>query len=175
MIFYTLAKSFSMKKYIILLILALSFSCSEQKEMVSYTPISQKEFLESPFGFDEKIDNFKSSELPKYKLQKYLRKNKHYPEKTDTIFKFYYKKSEVFFYKSYMGNEFLLAGKILNKQIMLKNDIRTGISKESFLSKFSDSPSFVKDSVALISDGTKYTFIFEKDKLKRINIDNYFD
>ncbi|MFC2096303.1 hypothetical protein ACFLQ3_01220 [Bacteroidota bacterium] len=164
-----------MKKYITVILIAGLIGCTSQNAIVEYKSMSQKEFLERPFGFDESIENFLNIVKPKFQTQKLLRKNKHYPEKTDTIYQFRYKKSEIFFYKTHQGQEFLLAGKVLNKQINLKNNIQVGITKDDFISKFSDEINFKADSLQMIGEGTKYTFIFQEGKLYRINIDNYFD
>ena len=69
----------------------------------------------------------------------------------------------------------MLAGKILNSQVELVNGIKVGMPKSVFTDRFSENLPFTGDSLQLISEGTKYTFIFKKDKLRRINIDNYFD
>ncbi len=164
-----------MKKYFTIILIISLFGCSSQKSTIEYKSISQKEFLENPFGFKESIENFSNLSRPKFNTQKLLRKNKHYPEKTDTIYQFTYKNSEIFFYKTHLGQEFLLAGKVVNKQIVLKNGIRVGITKDEFTSRFSDNLKFKSDSLQMIGEGTKYTFIFDKEKLYRINIDNYFD
>ncbi|MEE4196318.1 MAG: hypothetical protein V2I54_01630 [Bacteroidales bacterium] len=140
-----------------------------------FQKISQEEFLHQPFGFEETIDSFSEHTSPTFRIQKLLRRNKHYPEKTDTIYQFKYRKSEIFFYKTHLGQEFLLAGKILNKQIALTNDIRIGMSRTDFKHRFTDSLNFASDTLEMVGEGTKYTFIFNNNKLNRINIDNYFD
>ncbi len=164
-----------MKKYIFLVLIIGFASCSTNKTTTNYKSISQQEFLKKPFGFDETIENFVNCTKPKYQTQKLLRKNKHYAEKTDTIYHFTYRKSEIFFYRTHRGKEFLLAGKVLDKQISLKNEIHVGITKDDFQDRFKDKLSFTSDSIQMIGEGTKYTFIFKDDKLQRINIDNYFD
>jgi len=163
-----------MKRFFIFLIVFIGCSTLDNGNQ-NYPKISQEKFLEKPFGFEENIKNFSSQAQLKFKTQKLLRKNIHYPEKTDTIYRFHYRKSEVFFYKTHTGKEFLLAGKILNKQIELVNGIKIGLPKSVFTNRFSDNLNFKGDSLQLIGEGTKYTFIFKKDKLYRINIDNYFD
>jgi hypothetical protein len=164
-----------MKKVIILFLVLGFIGCTSNKSVVEYKAISQEEFLKNPFGFKETIENFSSNLTPKFKTHKLLRRNQHYPEKTDTIYQFTYKKSEIFFYKTYLGKEFLLAGKVLNKQIKLKNNIQVGISINNFKKCFSNELNFSSDSLQLIGEGTKYTFIFTDEKLARINIDNYMD
>lgn len=163
-----------MKRFIILLLVLTSCSTKEITEQ-QFQKISTEKFLEKPFGFEESIRNFLSKENPSFKVQKLLRKNTHYPERTDTIYDFRYKKSQIFFYKTHTGKEFLLAGKILNSQVELVNGIKVGMPKSVFTDRFSENLPFTGDSLQLISEGTKYTFIFKKDKLRRINIDNYFD
>jgi len=163
-----------MKKIIFVLLIGI-VGCTSQKTTVETSPLSQEDFLQCPFGFLENIKNFSELKSPKFHVQKLLRKNKHYPSKTDTIYQFTYKNSEVFFYKTHNGKEFLLAGKIVNKQIELKNDIHVGISKEDFINRFSEDLQINSDSLQMVGDGTKYTFVFDKKKLKRIHIDNYFD
>ncbi|MBU8892062.1 MAG: hypothetical protein KOO66_04745 [Bacteroidales bacterium] len=164
-----------MKKYIIVIVVISLVGCTSEKITTEYTALSQKEFLNNPFGFKENIKNFTNSTRPIFSSQKLLRKNQHYPEKTDTIYQFTYKNSEIFFYKTHLGKEFLLAGKVLNKQIKLKNGIYVGITKSEFINKFTDELNFNADSLVLNGEGTKYTFLFDKGKLQRINIDNYFD
>src|SRR6056297_776733 len=166
-----------MKKVGYVVFLFLFFGCNTVNKTaeVDYEKISKKEFLEQPFGFDEDIKNFSKNTSSKFRTQKLLRKNKHYPEKTDTIYQFKYRKSEIFFYKTHLGQEFLLAGKILNKQIVLTNAIKVGLSKEDFQNRFLNQLNMDSDTLEMIGEGTKYTFIFENDRLHRINIDNYFD
>jgi len=166
-----------MKRIIYIVFLVLFFGCNavNKSAEVDYEKISQEEFLEQPFGFKEDIKSFSENTSSRFGTQKLLRKNKHYPEKTDTIYQFRYRKSEIFFYKTHLGQEFLLAGKILNKQIVLINDIKVGLSKEDFQNRFSNQLNMATDTLEMIGDGTKYTFIFENNKLHRINIDNYFD
>ncbi len=164
-----------MKKVVILIFVLGLIGCTSNKSITVYNPISQDEFLESPFGFNETIRNFSSNSNPQYNTQKLLRKNQHHPEKTDTIYQFTYKNSEIFFYKTHLGKEFLLAGKVLNKQITFKNNIHIGIPINEFKARFSDELNFSSDSLQMIGEGTKYTFIFNDGKLYRINIDNYFD
>jgi len=166
-----------MKRIIYIVFLVLVFGCNAVNKTAEadYEKISKKEFLEQPFGFAEDIKSFSENASSKFRTQKLLRKNKHHPEKTDTIYQFKYRKSEIFFYKTHLGQEFLLAGKILNKQIVLTNDIKVGLSKEDFQNRFSNQLNMDSDTLEMIGEGTKYTFIFENDKLHRINIDNYFD
>jgi len=164
-----------MKKYLVIIFLIIGISCSTNKSLNVYSSISQEQFLEMPFGFKESILNFEGSSNPKFSIQKVLRRNKHYPEKTDTIYKFTYKKSEIFFYKTHMNQEFLLTGKVLNKGIVLKNEIQIGISKSEFESRFSEKLKWQNDSITMTGEATKYTFIFESDKLAKIDIDNYFN
>lgn len=166
-----------MKKVVAILFYLSLFTCNTVNKTSNndFTEISQEEFLYQPFSFKENIENFANNMQPRFKTQKLLRKNKHYPEKTDTIYQFIYKKSEIFFYKTHLGQEFLLAGKILNKQIQLTNKIKVGMSKDDFQSRFSNQLNLESDTLEMIGDGTKYTFIFKKNELYRINIDNYFD
>lgn len=164
-----------MKKAIIIIFIVSLTACNINKSIVYDKPISQDEFLKNPFGFKETIQNFSNISSPKFNKQKLLRKNQHYPEKTDTIYQFTYKDSEVFFYKTHLGKEFLLAGKVLNKQIKLKNNIYIGIPINEFKARFSNELNLNSDSLQMIGEGTKYTFIFEKGMLYRINIDNYID
>jgi len=166
-----------MKRIIYIVFLVLVFGCNAVNKTAEadYEKISKKEFLEQPFGFAEDIKSFSENASSKFRTQKLLRKNKHYPEKTDTIYQFKYRKSEIFFYKTHLGQEFLLAGKILNKQIVLTNAIKVGLSKEDFQNRFLNQLNMDSDTLEMIGEGTKYTFIFENDRLHRINIDNYFD
>ncbi len=166
-----------MRQYYILIfiLLGINFLTSAQKNNIKNNILSQEEFLKQPLGFNEDIESFKQNSTNKFKIKKYTKSNEHYPEVVDTFYQFYFRKSEVFFIRTHQGKEFLIAGKIMDKKITLVNDIHVKMSKEDFIAKFTDDLVFDKDRIEMIGEGTKYTFIFKKDKLYRINIDNYFD
>lgn len=164
-----------MKKIFILLAIVVLSACSTNKSSLNYSAISQQDFLKEPFGFEESISNFKALKKPKFDIEKALRKNTHYPEKTDTIYKFKYKQSVVYFYKTHLNQEFLLTGKIVNKKVKLKNGIEIGIKKSKFEKLFAEKLNWQNDSLSLQGQGTLYTFYFQKDKLSKIKIDNYVD
>ena len=77
--------------------------------------------------------------------------------------------------RTHRNAEFLIAGRIMNKNIKLINDIHVGLKTDEFTSRFSDSLTIKEDQIEMIGEGTKYTFIFKKDKLYKISIENYID
>lgn len=138
--------------------------------------LSVQKFLEQPFGFDENIYNFQNNIKARFKINKELSDNKHYPNVADTIYKFSYRKSEVFFIKTHSNKEFLLAGNIENRRIKLINDIRIGMKKEDFEACFSEKLNSQNNAITMQGEGTQYTFHFnQRNKLYLIKIDNYFD
>jgi hypothetical protein len=163
-----------MKNHILIFILLLVISLSNFAQDNPKT-LNQEEFLEAPLGFKETIENFKTKTNVRFKLKKYLNRNKHYPEIADTIYQFRFRKSEIFFIRTHLGKEFLIAGKVENRRIKFVNDIHVGMKKDDFMSRFTNQLVCQNDSVEMIGEGTKYTFIFKRNKLRRINIDNYFD
>lgn len=163
-----------MKNHLLIFILLSAISLSNFAQD-KHKALSQEEFLEAPLGFKETIENFKTKTNVRFKLKKYLNRNKHYPEIADTIYQFRYRKSEIFFIRTHLGKEFLIAGKVENRRIKFVNDIHVGMKKDEFKSRFTNQLDFQNDRIELIGEGTKYTFIFKRNKLRRINIDNYFD
>lgn len=153
-----------MKKIYILLFIffASSFFLVAQENNSGIKTLSQEEFLKQPLGFKENIESFKNNSINRFKLKKYLNRNEHYPEVADTIYHFYFRKSEIFFIRTHQGKEFLIAGKIMDKKITLVNNIHVKMSKEEFITKFSDDLLFDKDQIEMVGEGTKYTFIFKK-------------
>ena len=164
-----------MKRIFIFFAIIALWSCSTQKNSLESEPVSTKEFLNNPFGYTETTENFSSKANLKFDVKKEAQENKHYPNQTDTIYTLTYRKSEITIYKSHTGKEFLLAGKIANKKMKLSHSIRIGMSKNEFLNRFTDHLNIKDNRVQIMDEGTKYTFVFKKEKLAQIDIDNYFD
>jgi hypothetical protein len=165
----------------ILTVAMVIFGCKTQnipgKNPVSIKPLSHQTLIEKPFGFEPTIRNFSDHIMPPYKLQRYAVKNKHKTNETDTIYRFYYKKSELFVYKSKYGKEMFFAGNISDKKVVLMNGIKVGIPRKSFFDNFTDLKYSKNDTIKLVSKArmTNYKFVFKKDKLEAIKIDAYID
>lgn len=169
-----------MARTICLIVVLVLASCSTTRNISveKYQPVSIQEFLDSPFGHDESIASFQKHFPKQVKIQKSIRKNTHYPEKVDTIYKFYHKSSEVFVYKTYFNREMVFGGVITTDKMPLINGIVPGISRDQFFKAFTNLKPEQKDSILLDNrkEMRKFIFIFSKsDKLKKISFSSYID
>ncbi len=138
------------------------------------SPIITETFLQDPFGFEPNIKNFSNKLHKRIRIRKYTFKNKQGYSKLDTIYKFYKGKSELFIDKPYKGKQKFFAGVIKNKKIGLNYGMKKGMKKKSFLNIFSDLNDTEGDTIKLSGKNifNNYTFIFKRNKLYSINIDN---
>jgi hypothetical protein len=165
--------------YLILLFL-LPFACTSIKDtgITKQQSVSVKSFLEQPFGVDETVKSLKNHFNKGVKLKKFIRRNKHDDQKVDTIFQFYYRKSEVFIYKTYFNREMLLGGVITDNKFPLINGVVPGMKRDAFFKAFNDLDATQSDSVKLNSKELmrEFDFIFNsKGELKKINFSSYVD
>lgn len=160
------------------LILLAIVSCKSTKNVTKdIKPIISEKFLNSPFNHDESIASFNKALPDGTKIRKLARKNAHYPSKTDTIYQFLYKQSEIFVYKSNFNKEILMAGSIADSQIKLINGITTGMSREQLFNAIEGIKKTEADTLKLSTQGKDrtFTFIFKKGKLKKIKFESYYD
>jgi len=169
-----------MKRSVFITLLVAAFACKPTHEISksSANPVSVSNFLSQPFGVDENIRALKSCFDKSVKIRKMIRKNKYDANKTDTIFRFYTRKSEVFVYKTYFNREMLLGGIIKDNKFPLVNGVAPGMNRTDFFKSFNDLTSTQKDSVILYDKGLmrKFTFLFDsKGILKKISFASYVD
>lgn len=152
--------------------------CKSTKNVTKdINPIMSERFLDSPFGHDESIASFNKTLPDGTKIRKLARKNPHYPSKTDTIYQFRYKQSEIFVYKSNFNKEILMAGSIADSQIKLINGITTGMSREQLFNAIEGIKKTEADTIKLSTQGKDrtFTFILKKGRLKKIKFESYLD
>jgi hypothetical protein len=170
------------KHCLVILLIMMIFSTCSSTEKIKKSPVETKtsdkeNFISSPFGYEPNIKNFSTYLPSSYKQQIYTTKNKHYPNITDSIFRFYHKKNELFVYKTNSKRELFVAGNIYDNKIILHNGIKVGMNRSDFFKCFNDLKFNTKDTLRIISKQARnsYNFIFKNDKLKAIKIDNYVD
>jgi hypothetical protein len=148
-----------------------------KKSLVETKPLAKDNFISSPFGYEPTIKNFSTYLPSSYKQQIYTTKNKYYSNITDSIFRFYHKKNELFVYKTNSKRELFVAGNIYDSRIVLHNGVKVGMNRSDFFKCFNDLKFNAKDTLRMTSKqaGNSYNFIFKNDKLKAIKIDNYID
>jgi hypothetical protein len=166
-----------MRRIYIFLMTLMVFACKTTKVTTNanHQPVSVNEFLDQPFGVNETVASLKKHFGKGVKLKRMIRRNKHDAQKVDTIFQFYYRKSEVFIYKTYFNREMLLGGVIVDSRFPLINGVIPGIERDSFFKAIESTP---KDSIKLNSKELmrEFTFIFDsKGVLRKINFSSYVD
>ncbi|NOU19452.1 MAG: hypothetical protein HOO91_18000 [Bacteroidales bacterium] len=165
----------------LILIISLVFACRSLKNGLvteSKQSVAVDQFLEKPFGESETIASLKKQFSKDVKLKRMIRRNKHDSQKVDTIFQFYYRKSEVFVYKTYFNREMLLGGVITDNKFPLLNGVVPGMSRDNFFKSFKDLNTNQADSINLYSKELMRKFIFIFDKkgvLKKIDFSSYVD
>lgn len=134
--------------------------------------ISKEQFAANPFGFELTLGNFEAEYGKMLKRQRYTLGSPVNTNNTDTIYRFYKGKTEIFFYKPMKLEAKLMAGNIYKPEIELRNEIKVGMTRKEFFWRFSDW--LYDDSDALTLDspatGCKFTFVFSREKLKAIQI-----
>jgi hypothetical protein len=171
----------SLRVFVCCLILTIFFNgCSLINNRTitkgDYKVVKKEQLVFYPFTFEPTVANFCTHFKPSYKLKIFTKKNTFYPSAIDSIYRFSYKKSELFIYKAY-ERELFVGGSIFDNIVVLRNGIRVGISRKDFFSCFSDLKSSTDDTIRITSKKgiNSFNFIFKKDKLKAIKIDNYID
>jgi uncharacterized protein YcfL len=164
----------------LILIISLAVACRSLNGLVneSKQPVAVNQFLEKPFGESETIASLKKQFSKDVKIKRMIRRNKHDSQKIDTIFQFYYRKSEVFIYKTYFNREMLLGGVITDNKFPLINGVVPGMSRDNFFKSFKDINTNPTDSINLYSKELMRKFIFIFDKkgvLKKIDFSSYVD
>lgn len=122
-------------------------------------PTTVSEFLENPFGHDESVASYKLN-LPKCTLAQRLIHRHNPTQRPDTIYNFKFRRSKIAVFKSLYGQEFVMGGNVLNRQIELMNGVRTGITRSEFNGAFSDLPMSLGDTIRLVHPTTGRTFGF---------------
>lgn len=153
------------------------FAQSTGKDLTGERRVTVGMFLELPFGYEPSVNSFQSNLGRRVKLQKYSVTNRLDPSLTDTVYRFYYRKSELFLYRTQKGRDLFFAGNIYHSRFPLSNGIQVGMKKEDFFDVFSDLDYTAGDSTRLSTRRAEhnYTFYFKKGKLTKIKIDNYID
>ncbi len=134
--------------------------------------ISKEQFANNPFGFEPTLHNFENRYGKILKRQRYFLQSTTNPAYTDTIYRFYKGKTEVFFYKPMQLGAKIVGANIYKPEIELRNEIRVGISRKEFFWKFTDWLYDESDKLTIESPATDcvFTFIFSHDKLKAIKV-----
>jgi len=164
--------------YTVLLLVAGNSCNSVSKVTTTNQGISKQEFLKAPFGHDESIQAFTTQLPARTKITRFARSNAHEPSRTDTIYKFSYKKSELFVYKTYFNREMLMAGKIVNPEIKLVNGISVGLTRDQLLKAISNINESSSDTLVISNEyyGRTFNFIFNnKGKVREIVFSSYAD
>jgi hypothetical protein len=161
--------------------LLISAACSTKK--VARTPVlgdkyrEKETFIIKPFGYEPTIKNFKEYLPSSFKLQVYTMKNIHRPSIIDTIYNFHHKKSKLLIYKNVNNREIFFAGNIYTDKIQLSNGVKVGMKRNDFFRCFSNLPHSEKDTIRISSKRAtnSVNFIFQKNELTAIKLDNYID
>jgi hypothetical protein len=168
----------SLVKLFLLIFLVSCVAKRTVKTLPFESKVMEKEtFITHPFGYAPTIKNFYTYLPDSYKTQIYSMKNIHNPALTDTIYKFYKKKTEFVILKSAHKRELFFSGAIYDHHIMLQNGVTIGMTRKEFSDRFTDLKISTKDTIRLSSKEAlnSINFIFERDKLKAIKFDCYID
>lgn len=131
------------------------------------------EFMNRPFGVCPTIENLKQQKNPRLKLQRY--RFKRY--ESDTIYRFYRGKNQLFFNKN-QHEEIFMSAHIQSRRFPFIGGIHIGMKKDDFLNTFTEPiPGTDKDTITFRSADhpNNYSFIFKRNRLQAIRIDNKKD
>ncbi len=162
-------------RYLIVSLITLSSCAGVSKSELTRAKtiaISKEQFAANPFGFEPSPKSVETHYGKILKKQRYFMTNPVNAAQTDTIYRFYKGKTEIFFYKPMKLEAKLVGGNIYMPEIKLQNDICVGIDRKEFFWKFTDWVYDSADSLKIQSTatGNTFTFVFSRDKLKSIRI-----
>jgi hypothetical protein len=158
-----------------LVALFISSICNAQQKgqapKTDKNPVSIEAFLSNPVGYELTKANFQNNLPANYKVQIYLMKNKK-TESKDSIIRFYYRKSELFVFKTYRGAERFFSGIVYDSRFQLINGISTGMTRDEFFNCFTNLEKGQKDTIKITQAGIGLgcNFIFKSNKLKAIKL-----
>jgi len=133
-------------------------------------PINQQQLLNNPFAFAESINEFQANMPHGTRVQKMTIKNDRSVNAPDTIYRFAYKKSEVLMFRNTKNREQLLAANIVNKEIVLTNGIRVGLTREELAQHLEIPVNTTKDTLLVkVTEIPRTMWLyFSKNKLKQV-------
>lgn len=159
----------------ILLIVAMA-QCKSPQLINNELTIEEDAFFNDPFGFELNDMTQFREQFPKAKETYVLKRNQHYPEKADTIYKFSKGNSEVFFYSSFSGKSFLLAANIKDKAFPLRNNVQPGMARDLLCQYIKGLPCTGESPYTKKATSAEFKLFFnEKRKLERIFFQFYAD
>jgi hypothetical protein len=139
--------------------------------------ILKDEFASNPFelGEDYISSLYKLAPL-EVKIETHL--NRHVDNQVDTSFYFLFEDSEIQIYK-YPDEQLVLNAVLSEERIPLKNGIKMGMSKEDFVKYLPlvNKRHVIKDTIKIydVTAIQNIEFIFQKNQLRRISFEGYFD
>jgi hypothetical protein len=130
---------------------------------------SKEQFAALPFGFELTVENIERHYGKALKVEHYL-----INDQPEEIYRFFRGKTEIFFLKPHQSDVQVVSGNIYLSTVKLNNGICVGISRKEFFWKFSDWLYDSAETLTLHSPaiGCSFKFVFAKNKLKSIHIDN---
>lgn len=150
-------------------------SCKAPALLDETAKISKDEFFYQPFGFEITLNSF-AEKFPKAKASKVIKRNEHYPTKSDTIHKFTAGKSSIFFYQSFNGRSFLLAANIIDDSFPLRNNVQPGLSRAALCNYMQEFPCNGGDIYYIQAHNAEFKLFFnEQQVLTRIYIQYFPD
>ena len=126
-----------------------------------------------PWSFQPTVKQLRENLPTYYRLKKFSHPNRNDSELTDTIYQFSYHRSSFFVFKA-SGREVFVGASLCDPCIVMRNGIHVGITRKEFFQCIPDLKPERMDTVRLISLRTMngYNFIFKKDLLRCIKVDN---
>lgn len=148
-------------------------SVSEPK-MEKLQPISSEAFLNKPLSFSLNLSDFESGKMEDYRKRVFIRTLSSDTSRKDTIYRFTKKGNSFIFYRTQTGKSAFLTAKIRNKKTLLTGNFHPGISREKLNQGFTDI-TFTLDTCKFDNGRRQAVFIFNnKDKLKEVQLNNYY-
>ena len=159
----------------VLLIVALA-QCKSPQLIDNESSINEDAFFNDPFGFEVNDMAQFREQFPKAKETYVIKRNQHYPEKADTIYKFSKGNSEVFYYSSFSGKSFLLAANIKDQAFPLQNNVQPGMTRALLCHYIKGLPCTGESPYTKKARSAEFKLFFnEKSKLERIFFQFYPD
>jgi hypothetical protein len=164
--------------YILIVLSFVCISCSTGEKTTfrqDCPSITQNEFLNHPVSAPLNLKDFRMEYGEQFKLKKFRRNLDEDKRTVDTIYQYIKGNNAFVFYAAEnSGEESFLTLKIANNQIELENCLHIGMERNRLEELLSDFPKKAGDTVKIDNGERQGVFIFSKDQLEKLHINNYY-
>lgn len=166
------------RSYILIVLFFVCISCSTGEKATlrqDCQSITLNEFLDQPVYAPLNLKDFRSEYGKQFRLKKFRRNLDENNPIVDTIYQYIKGNNAFVFYASENNDkESFLTLKIADNRIELENCLHIGMERSRLEELLSDFPEESEDTVKINNDDRQGVFIFRKNQLEKVHINNFY-